>query len=191
MSSSLPKRTKFPNIPLSWVLILPFVVQIVGAVGLVGYFSYRSGQKAVEHLANDLMAEIGDRVNQHLDTYLGNAQKINQMNLEAVQAGVLDLNNFSALGKYCYRQKKSFDFTYVNFGSPDGGFIGAGNGKNNTLEIAEISRSNPKLLQYYAVNQTGDRQKLLGTEANPQTNNRAWYLDAVKTGKPIWSNVYT
>jgi hypothetical protein len=112
MSSSSPKRSKFPNIPLSWVLILPFVVQIVGAVGLVGYFSYRSGQKAVEHLANDLMAEIGDRVNQHLDTYLGNAQKINQMNLEAVQAGVLDLNNFSALGKYFYRQKKSFDFTY-------------------------------------------------------------------------------
>lgn len=191
MSSSLPKRTKFPNIPLRWVLIVPFVVQIVGAVGLVEYFSYRSCQQTVEDLANELMTEIGDRVNQHLDTYLGNAQKINQMNLEAVQAGVLDLNNFSTLGKYFYRQKKSFDFAYVNFGSPDGGFIGSGNGENNILEIAEISRSNPNVLRSYAVNQTGDRQKLLGTEANPQTNNRAWYLDAVKTGKPIWSNVYT
>ena len=79
----------------------------------------------------------------------------------------------------------------MNFGSPDGGFIGSGNGKNNTLEIAEISRSNPKLLQYYAVNPAGDRQKLLGNEANPQTNHQAWYLDAVKAGKPIWSNVYT
>lgn len=191
MSSFSPKRSKFPNIPLRWVLIVPFVVQIVGAVGLVEYFSYRSCQQAVEDLANELMTEIGDRVNQHLDSYLGNAQKINQMNLEAVQAGVLDLNNFSTLGKYFYRQKKSFDFAYVNFGSPDGGFIGAGNGENNTLEIAEISPSNPNVLRSYAVNQTGDRQKLLGTEANPQTNNRAWYLDAVKAGKPIWSNVYT
>jgi len=33
---------------------------LMGAVGLVGYLSYRSGQKAVEDMAKPLMVEIGD-----------------------------------------------------------------------------------------------------------------------------------
>lgn len=192
----MTKKTLFSrkilrNIPLGWVLVVPFVLQIVGAVGLVGYLSYHSSQKSVEDLANRLMVEVGDRVNQHLDTYLGIAQNVNHINLDAVNAGILDLKDFKALGKYFYHQGQSFDFAYVNFGSKEGGFIGAGYSENDGLEIGEISPSNPDLFKYYAVNEAGDRGKLLGTVKNPQTNNRAWYLDAVKAGKPIWSEIYT
>ncbi|MGL5035300.1 MAG: PAS domain S-box protein, partial [Microcystaceae cyanobacterium] len=190
MSKLFTKPWPF-SIPLRWVLIAPFVVQIVGAVSLVGYFSYQSGQKAVNHLADHLMTEVGDRVDQHLDSYLGNAQTVNQMNLDAVKSGVLDLNNFQGLGKYFYRQARSFNFSYVNFGGVDGSFIGAGNAVNNQFGIAEISPSNPNLLRFYAVNQAGDRGALRGTAKNPQTNNRAWYVDAVKAGKPIWSKLYS
>jgi hypothetical protein len=158
------------NIPLGWVLVIPFVLQIVGAVGLVGYFSYHSSQKSVEQLANRLMVEVGDRVDQHLDSFLGNAQNINHLNLDAVNAGILDLNDFKTLGKYFYHQGQSFDFAYVNFGSKEGGFIGAGYSENDGLEIGEISPSNPNLYKYYAVNEAGDRGKLLGTIKNPQTN---------------------
>jgi len=35
------------KLPLGVVLIVPFVLEIVGAVGLVGYLSFRNGQKAV------------------------------------------------------------------------------------------------------------------------------------------------
>ncbi|MFM7573629.1 MAG: PAS domain S-box protein, partial [Snowella sp.] len=192
----MAKKILFPtkilkNIPLGWVLVIPFVLQIVGAVGLVGYLSYRSCQKSTEEMANRLMVAMGDRVDQHLDSYLGNAQKINHLNLDAVKAGILDLKDFKTLGKYFYHQGRSFDFAYVNFGSKEGGFIGSGYSENNDLEIGEISPVNPNLYQYYAVNQAGDRGKLLGTIKNPQTNNRAWYLDAVKAGKPIWSEIYT
>jgi len=168
---SSPKILK--NIPLGWVLVVPFVLQIVGAVGLVGYLSYRSSQKSVEDLANRLMVEVGDRVNQHLDSYLGNAQNINDLNLDTVNAGILDLKDFKALGKYFYHQRQSFDFAYVKFGSKEGGFIGSGYSENNNLEIGEISPSNPDLYKYYAVNKAGDRGKLLGTIKNPQTNDRA------------------
>ena len=57
--------------------------------------------------------------------------------------------------------------------------------------MAKFLPSNPDLYKYYAVNKAGDRGKLLGTIKNPQTNDRAWYLDAVKAGKPIWSEIYT
>ena len=50
---SSPKILK--NISLGWVLVVPFVVQIVGAVGLVGYLSYRACEKSVDDLANRVM----------------------------------------------------------------------------------------------------------------------------------------
>ena len=65
VKKNLSSSKIFKNIPLAWVLVIPFVVQIVGAVGLVGYLSYRSSQKSVEDLANRLMVEVGDRVDQH------------------------------------------------------------------------------------------------------------------------------
>jgi hypothetical protein len=154
----IPKILK--NIPLAWVLVIPFVLQIVGAVGLVGYLSYRTCQKSTEEMANRLMVEIGDRVDQHLNSYLGIAQKINQINLDAVNAGILDLKDFKTLGKYFYHQRQSFDFAYVNFGSQEGGFIGSGNSENNDLEIGEISPSNPDLYKYYAVNKAGHWYRL-------------------------------
>ena len=44
--------------PLGVVLIVPFVREIVGAVGLVGYLSFRNRQKAVNNLASQLMSEV-------------------------------------------------------------------------------------------------------------------------------------
>lgn len=64
------------------MLIIPFVLRIVGAVGLVGYLCYRVCQKSTEEMANRLMLEIGDRVDQHLDSYLGIAQNVNRLNLD-------------------------------------------------------------------------------------------------------------
>ena len=46
------------SIPLQFILIIPFVIQIFGAVGLVGYFSFRNGQKSVQKLAQQLMVEV-------------------------------------------------------------------------------------------------------------------------------------
>ncbi len=67
-----------PKIPLRLLMTIPFVVQVVGIVSLVGYLSYRSGEYAVKVLVEELMIEIGDRVDQYLDNYLGRAQEINQ-----------------------------------------------------------------------------------------------------------------
>ncbi|MBD2151367.1 hypothetical protein H6F44_14725 [Pseudanabaena sp. FACHB-1277] len=69
-SDRLSKNKKTRQIPLGVLLIVPFVLQIVGAVGLVGFLSYRSGQKAVEDMATSLMSEIGDRIDQNLNSYL-------------------------------------------------------------------------------------------------------------------------
>jgi diguanylate cyclase (GGDEF)-like protein/PAS domain S-box-containing protein len=181
----------FIKVPLKTLLIVPFVLQTVVVVTLVGYFSYRSGQEAVESLADQLITEVDNRIEQHLNSYLGKAQEINRTNIDAFESGVLDLNDFNALGKYFYRQVRSFNFAYVNFGTKEGGFIGAGYGLGNKFDIGEIPISDQSKSLSYSVDNQGNRLKLVATLKNPQYNNAAWYLDAAKAGKPIWSSIYT
>uniref|UniRef100_B8HWM4 histidine kinase n=1 Tax=Cyanothece sp. (strain PCC 7425 / ATCC 29141) TaxID=395961 RepID=B8HWM4_CYAP4 len=185
-----PQALSLPRLSLRWVLVIPFVVLISSSVGIVGYLSFKSGEEAVTQLANELIDQMGDRITQHLDSYLGQAQAINLTNRAAVAAGTLDLNDFNAMGNYFYRQVRLFNFAYITFGGTDGSFIGSGNGPNNALEIAEIPRANPSELFSYTVDDQGNRVRLQEVLKNPQTNQDAWYVDGVKAGKPIWSSVY-
>jgi CheY-like chemotaxis protein len=61
---------------LRTILVVPFVLQIFAAVGLVGYLSFRNSQQAVNHLAHQLIREASLRVDQHLDTYLESSYQI-------------------------------------------------------------------------------------------------------------------
>jgi hypothetical protein len=150
----LPVGKRFPRkISLRSVLIWPFVLQILGAVGLVGYLSYRSGRESVEKPADRLIVETGDRVEQQLENYLGSAKRVNLTNLAAYESGVLNLKDFNALGNYFYRQVKLHDFAHVNFGGVDGSFIGAGRGKflknldrSDSRRIFIVERATGKLV---------------------------------------------
>jgi len=70
ISKQINKTPKSRQIPLRLVLIVPFVLQIVGAVGLVGFLSYHSGQEAVENLANKVMEQATKRIHDHINTSL-------------------------------------------------------------------------------------------------------------------------
>jgi hypothetical protein len=66
------------------VLIVPFVLQIFGAVGLVGYLSYGSGKKVVEDMANQLMDQATNRVQDHLEVSLQAPEQAVTVNDHAV-----------------------------------------------------------------------------------------------------------
>jgi len=64
------------KLPLSLVLVVPFVLQIVGAVGLTGYLSQRNGQKAVHNLGHQLSTQASQRIIDHLDENLGQPHEV-------------------------------------------------------------------------------------------------------------------
>ena len=96
------------KVPLRFVLVVPFVLQIFTAVGLVGYFSERNAHKAINHLATQLQTEVSSRIEQHLDTYLVTPNEINQINADAIELGLLDLRNFPGMGHYFWKQMQVF-----------------------------------------------------------------------------------
>jgi CHASE1-domain containing sensor protein len=58
---------------LQTLLIVPFVLQVLGITGLVGYLSYRSGQAAIKNLADQLIDQTAHRVHDRLTDYLETA----------------------------------------------------------------------------------------------------------------------
>lgn len=179
------------GMPLSLVLIIPFVVQIFSAVGLVGFLSFRNGQKAVNRLALDLSAEVGDRVDQHLDSYLALPHNLAQLNVDALESNLLDIRDFEQVGRYFWKQAKIYeDITFIGYYLENGEGVGAqrwppGHG----VTIVEHSLSDG--IDYvYATDAQGQRGEILDASEYFAPEDQ-WYIDAIEAGKPTWSSIYT
>ncbi|MEG3898773.1 MULTISPECIES: ATP-binding protein [unclassified Microcoleus] len=65
-SLNRPVAKLFSKLPLRTVLIVPFVLQTVSVVGLVGYLSFKNAQEAVEDVAHQLIEQVGERTRDRL-----------------------------------------------------------------------------------------------------------------------------
>ena len=182
------------KIPLKTLLVVPFVLQIVGAVGLVGWLSFKNGQEAVNQLAIELQEQANSRLQLFLDQYFTIPQQINQINQDAIQLGLIDLDNLSTLGLYFAKQVEVFDVSYINFGGREiNQFIGVKNRENLPPRITEFYRQAADGDLYwlsYTRDEGGNRQNINTFIENSDHRNEGWYLDATNANQPVWSQIY-
>ncbi len=179
------------RLPLRLILIVPFVIQISAAVGLVGYLSFRNGQQAVNDLANQLMGKISNLVELHLDTYLATPHQIVQINIDAVKTGLLDLRDYERSGHFFWKQMQVFDVSYISYALSTGEFAGAGRWlEGQGVTINEMSPKTNGKDYAYATDSQGNRTKVVKVE-NYEPLTDEWYTQTVQAGKQIWSQVYT
>jgi signal transduction histidine kinase len=181
---------KIKAFPLQLVLIVPFALQIFGAVGLVGYLSFKNGQKAVSNLADQLMDKTNTIVDQHLNAYLSIPQKVNQINADAIEMGLLNVRDRKTIGKYFWKQMQAYDLSYIGIGLTTGEGAGAGRYDGKTVTIDEWSSKLPNNAKNYTTDNQGNRTQL-NVITDWDNFNMSWYTEPVKVGKPIWSGIYT
>ncbi|MEP0917785.1 ATP-binding protein [Leptolyngbya sp. DQ-M1] len=181
-------KSSVPRISLRLVLVLPFVLQIFGAVGLVGYLSFKNGQQAVNRLADELVEKANQRIDSHLDQYLALPAQLLQINEDALANGEIKLDDFSATERYFWRQAKAF---------PEVGFVGyslsteRSSGAGRWLEGVDVIlfRALPDGQAYdFLPNYRGAIAKLAQTYTY-RTTERSWYQRAATTGKTGWGEV--
>ncbi|HCF26557.1 MAG TPA: hybrid sensor histidine kinase/response regulator [Cyanobacteria bacterium UBA11049] len=188
-SNSQPAR----KLPLRFVLVVPFVLQIFAAVGLTGYLSLRNGQKAINDLATQLQIEVSSRIDQHLDTYLATPHAINQINADAVKLGLLNLRDFKGAGHYFWKQLQVFNVGYIASTLSTGEYAAAGydNTDPNNAVIDEISPNTQGKNYTYATDSQGNRTRLVAVLDDYQPQKEDWYSRSIQTGKAVWSKVYS
>lgn len=182
--------SKVRALPLQLVLIVPFTLQIFGAVGLVGYLSFRNGQEAVDQLAEQLMDRNSEAVDQHLDFYLSIPQTVSQINAEAIRMGLLDVRDRQTVGKYFWHQMQAYDVSYIGIGLTTGEGVGAARYDGKTITMDDWSPKPPKNWYSYALDDQGNRTRVLDI-LDWNNFDQPWYTEPVKAGKPIWSPIYT
>lgn len=103
-------KLRLPHpVRLRTVLAVPLILHVVGVVVLVGYFSFRNGQRSVQTLAYQLMTQVGQRIDTKLDAYLETPHRLNQLHVSAAQNGYVDVSDPAALQRYFYLQLQNFD----------------------------------------------------------------------------------
>jgi signal transduction histidine kinase/DNA-binding response OmpR family regulator len=191
-NSDSQELKNFKGLPLGLVLVLPFVLQIFGAVGLVGYLSFQNGQQAVNDLADRLMDKSSNLVSKHLNNYLETPQKLNQINLDAIELGLLKLKDFKTTGHYFWKQLQAYpDISYISYALTKGEFSGAGRiYPKYGVTIEELSPATKWINEVYRTDKQGDRIEVVKVYDDYEPLTEDWYKKTVKVGKTVWGSVY-
>ncbi|NMF59287.1 response regulator [Pseudanabaena yagii] len=186
------KQSFFRNIPLRWILIVPFVMQIVVAVGLVSYLSYRSGHNAVNSLANRLQTEISTRVVEKTTTYLQAIDQVNKNNISALRLGKWSFNDFPSQERQAWEQMQLSAFakiTIIGFGTPLGGHRSVELLQNGTLVMRAAPNGGGDYISS-TTNPDGSLAQSTQTNTYFDSRQRPWFQVAVKAKKAAWTIVY-
>jgi sigma-B regulation protein RsbU (phosphoserine phosphatase) len=187
--TSLPTWLSPRQLPLRLVLIIPFVLQTAGLAAVIGYLSYRNGQKSVNSLVQNLQLEIQSRIRDRLDSYLSIPPQLNQINADAYELGRLDVFNFKTTGQYFWRQLQVFPVSFINFASVKGEYVGVGDFGDGTIRIEDIPLNTQGKSYQYRTDAQGNRGQLVSVQ-NYNPYEEAWFTDALQAKQPLWSDIY-
>ena len=192
----LTKPNIFHNVSLRTSLTVPFVLQILATVGLIGYLSFRSGQHAVNELAFQLQGEVSARVRQKLEAYLSIPPLINQINANAFETGLLTLDDAQGIEDFFYHQFQAFpSVSYVFIGNSKGAIIAPGRRLDNLSVLEKTDKFEDFVpgepYNVYALDAEGRQGELLESYPGYDVQTRPWYILAEKTGQPTWHSAYS
>lgn len=180
----------FYKVPLQTVLIVPFVLQIFGTVGLVGYLSFKNGEQAVNDLADRLSRSISDRIEGHLQNYLSLPHLMQQIKAAAVRNGTFNIDNFESLERQFFSEiKLAPAVDYIYYGNKYGDFLGVQKYLDGRTVVKVRNYESEPNREIYQLDERGNRTELIKSqEYDPRS--RPWYEATVKSGAPTWSSIY-
>ncbi len=194
------------HLPLSGVLVIPFVCQMIVAVGLVGYLSYRSGSRAVTVLTYQLQLQVSESIHHHLDDYLQGQQQAIAVSHQGIQDNLLDPNNPEQLRQFFWQQMVGFPkLPALRFTSSQGNEVGYGRLlSQETLDQVEdligerlapgtfyfhAAQANTPGRDYYLVDKRGEpTRKALSIPIDLRET--TWYQELAAAPGQIWSDVF-
>jgi signal transduction histidine kinase/DNA-binding response OmpR family regulator len=172
------------RLPLRFVLIVPFVLQIFAAVGLTGYLSVKNGQKAVNEVTYRLRNEITNNIQSRIAPYLDKSFALTQRTANAIELGEVNLQQPRSLERHFWKALPPSDqVASLYVGQPDGEYSGARWDADQIVVDTAVKT--------FSVDRKGDRVALVEEVDAYDPRTRPWYKMAVSAGKPIWTGVYT
>ena len=190
MLSSLVRKiyNSYRNLSLQNIITLPFLLQILIAVSLVGYFSWRNGEKAVNDVTKQLRSEVTAGVKQHLVDYLKTPHLIVRLKQNSIKTQQLDINDFGQVQQDLWLTIRLFDTVRAIYVGDETGrfrYSKEEKGKFYSKEVIDVPKR-----RTYILDDSGQKQELITVDEYDPTL-RPWYMNTLKTQANNWSKIYT
>ncbi|MGF1494930.1 MAG: ATP-binding protein [Microcoleaceae cyanobacterium] len=179
-------------ISIQTLLTVPLILQIVGAVSLTGYLSWRNGKRTANQLVTQLQDEATKRIEQKLRLFLRAPIVVTELNEIAIQTGDLKLDNTETLQQRAWQQVLTIpNINFVQFATQTGDFIGVGQNSNGSAIAAIEDETTDGSIRTYILDQQGKRTQSIDQvveKYDPRL--RSWYRTAITKNQPYWSKIY-
>ena len=181
-------KKSYRHLSLQNIITLPFLLQIFVTVGLVGYFSWRNGEQAVNNVTRQLRSEVTAGVKQHLTDYLKTPHTIVRLKQNSIKTSQLDISNFDKTQQDFWLTIQLFDTVRAIYvGDETGKFRYSKQERGNFYSKEVIS---PPERKTYLLDNLGQKQELVVVDKYNPTM-RPWYINTLKTQANNWSEIYT
>jgi len=183
-------KNSSPKFRLKTVLVAFFIIPIVASTTLVGWLSFRNGQKAIDDLATQLNQEISSRVQEEVLNYANKSQNTLTMTNAGLNSNNLKANDLAGLRRYFWEIMHQGELErHLLFGNEQGETVGTEYQADGTVQLEIRTEKTAPFRQVYTLDKQGNQQKLLQqTKYDPRYN--LWYRSAAQAGRASWSQIY-
>ena len=179
------------NISLRSFIIIPFVFLIVFSSTIIALFSLQNGRIAVNDIAGQLRAGVLARVEDRLTEYLRTPLNVNEVNVRALESGLLDIDDIQNVQRYFYSVIKAHPYLAYSFlGTPQGEFYGARRLPDGKIQIVRAGHLTHGHSHNFSTNLLGDALELKQVYKNFDPRTRPWYQAGVAAKGPAWTPIY-
>ncbi|MEH1821837.1 MAG: ATP-binding protein [Nostoc sp.] len=181
----------FKGVPLSFILVALFLLQILLAVGLTAYLSIHNGQKVINEVASELRHEVANRVEQNLQTYLSTPRQVLRSNQNLINIGLLKIENLPTWESYLVEQLKTYpDALALTVSNEQQEHLTVEKLNNREFLLKKAGKSTEYDLYTYKIDSQGQRTQLPEVIKNYDARSRPDYQAAVTAKKFSFSEIF-
>ena len=178
------------NLSLRQILIASLVSQVLVAVGLTGYFSWKNGRKTVESLALRLSREITSHTQKQVANYLSTPTTFLKINRIFFDSQRLNVDNLQKLQDIFWQQTKiNPEINTLYFGASTGDFVEIEIRDTALPRLSIRNRQSAPYWKTYSLDEAGNKSTLLGKKLY-DPRQRPWYRAAIEREDLVWSPIY-
>lgn len=171
---------------------VPLILQIIIATCLISIVLYKGNLSVSNSILNELQQQMLQQVYDQLSQHLYEARRLNQINYDAFQSGLLKLDSSIERERYFTTHIRQFNNVAMTFiGLSDGSFYGARRTAEGNFQVVRNNTTTGGDSWYYNTTEFGEGVDVVDVYGDFDPRIRPWYTKAQDMGSPTFSSIYS
>ena len=193
MTESTPTGER--SVGLQFIIIGALLFMVLPAVGVQGWFAYRTAVSTSERFQEDLASEVGARVYDKVVQFFEVPRRVLAYSADQFRSGAVQPSDSDAvIRNFVLQIRQQPLLTFLSMGTAQGEYLAASRppvGRDKGLRLLEARMASGREIHIYRVDDAHLRGELLSRgNQHFDTRTRPWFKEAVAANGPGWYSAY-